>query len=133
MSSPSRPYVNVARSDAAKVSSGQICAARSSRFMIPPFSSKKPLLVVPDQRCRGRAINDVLRKTNRRAMQRVVIASVLEFLFDPATNEEVVIRRHGHVPGVKELVNVRSKQDAVTDRMLLHIAIFAYVRGFECR
>lgn len=96
-------------------------------------SPQIPLLVVPEQRLRCRTLCRLPRQPDLGAVQRVVIPPVLELLLDPAADLEVIVRRDRDVPGVEQLVDVGAEEDAVGERMLLHVAIVADVRRFERR
>src|ERR1700680_767710 len=66
-------------------------------------------------------------------MQLVVIAPILEFLFDPLADFKAIIGSHCHIAGIKEFVNISAEEFSIRDLMLLNIAVVADVSRFECR
>src|SRR5208282_799045 len=50
-------------------------------------------------------------------MMCIILAAVLPFRFQPGAYLNPQIRSHGHIPDIKELVQVRAKQNPVTDAM----------------
>lgn len=86
---------------------------------------------MPEQRLRRGTVGRLPRQPDLGAVQRVVIPPVLELLLDPPTDLEVIVRSDGDVAGVEQLVDVGAEEDAVGERMLLHVAIIADMRRFQ--
>jgi len=89
----------------------RVAIAESNGLIALGTSSEVPLFVVPDQRLDGRPIRDVMRKADARSVQSVVVAAVLELLFDAGTDLETILGSDRDVAGVEEIMDVGAEPD----------------------
>ncbi len=72
---------------------------------------------MPTQRSRVGALVRRRRRTDRLPVQFVVVPAVFELLADPPADLKSQVRRDGHVAGVKQAMDVSTKQEAVAGLM----------------
>ena len=68
---------------------------------------------MPPERVDERVVGRILRQPDGRAVQLVILASVLELLPDPLADFEVVVGSDRHIAGVEKAMDVDAKEDAV--------------------
>jgi hypothetical protein len=69
----------------------------------------------------GRVWREVIKEVT---VERVIRSSILVFLFQPGTDLNMKIARHGYIATVKKPVQIASEQKPVTHCMWTRIAIW---------
>ena len=96
-------------------------------------SSPKDVVVVPaEQRGVGMARVEG-REPDRAAVERVVVAAVLELFADAPADFASIVRRHGDVAAIEEHVNAGAEQNAVRHEVHAADDVGLDVRGLQHR
>lgn len=74
-----------------------------------------------------------LRNANLLTLQGVVVLAVVEFFPNASANLKVKVRRHRHIAGIEQAVDVTPQQEPVTCLVFTTITIRPDMRSFESR
>ena len=77
--------------------------------------SEKSFFVVPLEKVNGRPFARIARQVDFLSMERIVGLPILEVLAKAFADLNSVVRRYGHVAGIKKLMEVGTHQQAISD------------------
>jgi len=75
-------------------------------------------------------IDGLVWRANPSTVKRVVIPAVLELFLDATADLKMETRRHGHITGIEQAVDVASQQESVPRLVFTAVAIGTNMRSF---
>ena len=84
-------------------------------IMASMLARKEDVLIVPLKVFRGRLVVGPGRFPQAPAMKQVVLLAVVEFLVDPPTDFDAVVRRDGEVATVEQPVEIAAQKKSIVD------------------
>jgi len=97
------------------------------------ISPPKNIFIVPDEEFGAGVEPGLNGQMDSMPMQHPILFPVVEFFFNPVADFETVVSSYGGIPGIKEFVDIRSKENAILNPVLATFPKWLYVGCIQGR